>query len=679
MVPGARLAARDTDATILTVRGVLSAFIALTLLGATSSARQQPAANQPTFRARADYVEVDAFVTDAQGHFVRNLGKNDFTVLEDGKRVPLSTVDLIDLPRSPAASGAAAPTSDVTNNAVAADGRVYFIVLDDLHVEAENSPRARRTALDFVEHNVGANDLAAIIRTSGRTEGSQDLTSNRRALTAAIDQFVGQKTASPAMATSSGNVPIGLRPGENSPLDIERENQARASLESLGRVLAYARSLQGRRKALIMISEGMDFDLVARTTSADVRQATYNLIDAANRAMLSIYTIDPRGVSQGGEHAAELAGTGASQAGLQDAVQTSTEGLRTLAAGTGGRFFLRSSNVAAMFAAIDDASSTYYLLTYSSPAPEDGKLHSIEVRLARSDLKVLARKGYVRVPHSPPPSTRALEGLSPELDSALADPRSATKVRFSVGAAVFRGITSPSVSVLIHIPGSAMSFAPVDGKMRAQVEVAVLAFDATGRSRNGDRTSLQMDLSPENHERAKEDGIVVPFRFDLSKGRYQLHVGVRDLTSGQLGTVRHDIDVPDFGGSTLSFSSLVLAASDVPSPPFVRAATELQALIGQQPTLVREFTPATTLTAATEAYLPGGIGVAVTAEVRTVERQVVRTTAACRLEPGNPSSNTVCAISLPLAAVPPGTYSVRFAAEAAGKRIESAPVFFAIR
>jgi len=631
---------------------------------------------QPTFRARADYVEVDAFVTDSQGRFVRNLEKNDFTILEDGKRVPVSSLELVDLPRSAVAPTVPSPMSDVTTNAVAADGRVYFIVLDDLHVEAENSPRARKTALDFVAHNVGARDLAAILRTSGRTEGSQDLTSNHQALNDAIKQFIGHKVASPAMASSSGGVPAGQTTGNLPSLDIERENQARAALESLGRVVTYARSLQGRRKALVMISEGMDFDLVARTTSADVRQATYNLIDAANRAMLSIYAIDPRGVSQGGEHATELTGTSASQTTLQDALQVSSEGLRTLAAGTAGRYFLRASDAAA--AAIDDVSSTYYLLTYSSPAPEDGKFHAIDVRVARSDLKVQARKGYVRVPPPPPASTRVLAGLSPELDAALADPRPGTNVQLSVGAAAFRGTTSPSVSVLIHIPGSSLSFAPIDGKMRAEIEVAVLAFDATGRSRNGDRTSLQMDLSPENHERARHDGIVVPFRFDLPKGRYQLHVGVKDVTSGKLGTVRHDVDVPGFDQTPLSFSGVIMAASDVPSPPFVRPANELQALLGQPPTLVREFSPAITLTAATEAYRSGNVGTAVAGEVRALDGKVIRTISACRLETGT-SSPAACAVTLPLTDVPAGAYSFRFAAEPAGKRVESAPVFFTIR
>jgi hypothetical protein len=92
----------------MVIRGMLAApllaFLSLAFPGQQSS--------QPTpFRSRAEYVEVDAFVTDAQGRFVRTLQKDDFTVLEDGKRVPVSTLELVDLPRSTAAL--TAPSSDV--------------------------------------------------------------------------------------------------------------------------------------------------------------------------------------------------------------------------------------------------------------------------------------------------------------------------------------------------------------------------------------------------------------------------------------------------------------------------------------------------------------------------------------------------------------------------------------
>jgi len=347
-----------------------------------------------------------------------------------------------------------------------------------------------------------------------------------------------------------------------------------------------------------------------------------------------------------------------------------------LAAGTGGRFFLRSSNVAPVFAALDDVSSTYYVLTYSSPAPEDGKFHSIDVRLAKPDLKINARKGYVRIPNPPPVATRALDGLSMELDAALADPRPATGLQLATAAAVFRGASTPSVSVLIHIIGSSLSFIPVEGKQRAEVEVALLAVDSTGRSRNGDRSSLRMDLSEENHARAQKDGIMVPFRLDLPSGRYQLHVGVRDPATGKVGTLRYDVSVPDFAAPALTISSVVLATDSSATPPFVRRDETSERLLGQQPTLLRGFSRDETLIAAVEIYGKSDSDIPLVAELRGPDR---RTIPACRTS-ANGGEAQSCSVRIPLAALAPGAYTLRFAAEsAAGTKVESSEVAFQIR
>ena len=54
------------------------------------------------------------------------------------------------------------------------------------------------------------------------------------------------------------------------------------------------------------------------------------------------------------------------------------------------------SELAKALALIDAESRGYYLLTYASPAPDDDKFHSIEVRVNVPNLHVRARKGYVR-------------------------------------------------------------------------------------------------------------------------------------------------------------------------------------------------------------------------------------------------------------------------------------------
>src|SRR5689334_22985471 len=87
---------------------VLVAAVALTAdqnPPAQAPAQQQPQQQQPspqqqgpTFRVRVDYVEVDIVVTDRQGNLVRDLKKEDFQVLEDGKSQSITNFTTVDIP-----------------------------------------------------------------------------------------------------------------------------------------------------------------------------------------------------------------------------------------------------------------------------------------------------------------------------------------------------------------------------------------------------------------------------------------------------------------------------------------------------------------------------------------------------------------------------------------------------
>ncbi len=79
---------------------VLLAGAAVTAGQAPAPIAPQPPAPppQPTFKVRVDYVEVDAVVTDKQGRIVRDLTKEEFQVLEDGKSQAITTFTLVDIP-----------------------------------------------------------------------------------------------------------------------------------------------------------------------------------------------------------------------------------------------------------------------------------------------------------------------------------------------------------------------------------------------------------------------------------------------------------------------------------------------------------------------------------------------------------------------------------------------------
>jgi hypothetical protein len=50
------------------------------------------------FRSSISHIEVDAFVTDARGAFVRDLTRDDFEIFEDGRPRIVNTFSFVDLP-----------------------------------------------------------------------------------------------------------------------------------------------------------------------------------------------------------------------------------------------------------------------------------------------------------------------------------------------------------------------------------------------------------------------------------------------------------------------------------------------------------------------------------------------------------------------------------------------------
>src|SRR6478736_6457973 len=77
---------------------LLLAFTVCAPLTAGQNPPPAPQSQQPTFKLQVDYVEVDVVVTDRQGNLVRDLKKEDFQVLEDGKAQAINTFTLVDIP-----------------------------------------------------------------------------------------------------------------------------------------------------------------------------------------------------------------------------------------------------------------------------------------------------------------------------------------------------------------------------------------------------------------------------------------------------------------------------------------------------------------------------------------------------------------------------------------------------
>jgi VWFA-related protein len=602
---------------------------------APSGVTQQPGV---TFSTDVNFVEIHAIVTDERGNLVRDLTKDDFEVFEDGKPQSPSVFSLVDLlierPLTP--SFTTQPVEpDVQSTARSFDGRLYVLVLDDLHTTTLRSQLVRDAAKRFIQQYVGANDLAAVVHTSGREDAAQELTGNRRLLLAAVDKFLGQKLPSATAeklavhlrdvdrtrsesSDSSTSQSQSSRDPIQDPHDAERGFNARRALELVKNVAGWMADIHGRRKSVIFFSEGIDYDIydVFNNRSAtSVMQDARDAIAAAQRANVGIYAVDPRGLTQLGDETIAIASLSdnpqvreGSPAAFQRELLLAQESLIALADETGGMAVVRTNDIPGALARMASENSTYYLLGYQTDASRSpGRFRKIEVRVKRPGLQVRARRGYI------PPDAKALAkkreadtkaGTSPALRAALNNPLPIGDVPLRVFAAPFKGVSkNSSVLLAIEIDGGGLRFEERDGRFNEKVEISIVAVDYQGNVRGRDRQTLDLKLRPETHQMVTgHGGVRLLSRLDLPPSRYQIRVGVHESAENAVGTVPYDLEVPDYSKTSFSLSGLLLTSSAAGAFVTPRPDAQLKELLPAPPIATRVFDQGHTIAFLTELY-----------------------------------------------------------------------------
>ncbi len=651
--------------------------------------RPDPQMPPITFKAEINYVEVDAVVRDDQGRFVRDLRRDEIQILENGKPQDLTTFFLVEIPvtrpeRPLFTERAIEP--DVRTNVGTLDGRVYVLFLDDVHTSVMRSTHVRRAAREFIERNFGANDVAAVVHASGRQDAGQEFTSNPRLLLAAIDQFMGRKLRSPTFERIDDYYRqmrmSGTIESIKDPLAFERAYNARALLESVGNISTLLAGVSGRRKALLMFSEGIDYDITDFMNQQDamtIINETRDSVSAATRANVSIYTIDPRGLSTYADDAMEMQPpTDADpkfkldMTGLMDENRVAQDSLRTLAEGTGGFASLSSNDFAPAFDRIVDENSRYYVLGYyPTNVKRDGSFRKIDVKTTRPGVTVKARRGYV-APRGKAPSPKGIEakaGTSPALTEALNSPLQTGGLQIVVNATPFRG-EAPNAAVALvtqTAPVQGMAFTEKDGKYTTKIEVSAIAVDPQGKVRGGMRDTVDLSLRPETYQRVQQAGFRVQSRLEVPPGRYQLRVAVRE-GGGKIGSVYYDLVVPDFAKEPLSMSGLVLSSALAGSVPTAGTIPEIKDILPGPPTAARAFSTRDQLAVLAEVYDNQGQAahrVEIATSLRANDGRVAFSTSETRSssELGGRTGGYGYTAVIPLGDLAPGLYVLRVEAK----------------
>jgi VWFA-related protein len=238
-----------------------------------AAAQQQPLATAPTIRAESRIVLVDAVVTDKKGNYLHDLQQKDFRVFEDNKEQPITSFSFGSDPAAPNGS----------------QSRYIVLFFDNSSMASPDQIQARAAAAKFIDKNANPDLLMAVVDFGGSLQVRQNFTANGELLAAAVNGLKRPSIETNAQSASSLPPEVVASSSFTSLSRSESDFGARTMLLSLRSLAKNLRGVPGR-KMLILFSAGFQTDDPERLSELTAT------IDACNKANVSVYPLDVRGL-----------------------------------------------------------------------------------------------------------------------------------------------------------------------------------------------------------------------------------------------------------------------------------------------------------------------------------------------------------------------------------------------
>jgi VWFA-related protein len=386
-----------------------------------------PEGQRPTFAVQVNLVTTDVIARDSRGQFVADLEKDDFEVYEDGVKQEIASLVLVHggrvfnrqlAPPPPAPEGIILPPVRPTNDAA---GRIFLLFVDDLHLDFRNTGRIRELFKKIAKTLIHDGDMFGIVST-GPSSLAIDLTYDKKRLDEAIKRISGN-------ALKPSDIIQGPESAEG---PSEVRYRAHVAFSTAHEILRNLERIQNRRKAIIYVSNGYDFNPFPEMrlgedpifggrygedreanrkdpsrqgqqfADADLARELAELTRAANRANASIYTIDPRGLVGGPDLDEQV-----DPVEWGNYIRKSQDSLRVMADLTGGIAVVNQNDFDKALKRIDAETSDYYVLGYYSSNPDPTRrTRRLEVKVKREGVDVWSRTSYSFALPTPPSSSR---------------------------------------------------------------------------------------------------------------------------------------------------------------------------------------------------------------------------------------------------------------------------------
>ena len=582
----------------------------LLLAGGLVAAQQpSPAPKDPglVMRVTTRMVLVDAVVLDKEGHPVRGLKPEDFTVTEGGVRQRIASFAERNSEYANAAAPPVLPPHVTTNRPAVTqsnseNGTVAVLLLDGLNTPAQNQIYVKQQMLKFLARQYDPNTKLAVIALTNKLTVLQNFTQDPLLLRAALDHYLAETEAlghtAGQMETPSASVPAAIvnlpaqakggptgsgpdpglpatlaAGGSNSTIfeDIaymmdrferESENFSRdiristtlSALEQIGRFM----SGQNGRKVLLWFSTGFPFSVVGDSPSAMEAERNYGdqirrTINLLNDAHVATYTIDAGGLAPN-----SIGDPGLSGRDSEGRIHLGIDANRALSSES----FQRFSTHDALETIARDTGGRYFGNSNDldqairSALKESSSYYMLgyypinkkwDGKFRNVKLQV-DRPGtqlrYRRGYFATNPTDWKKNNGEHMLTAALAaNSLPSTEVTFMARALP----PQPNSDTVVEfaIDPSTLSFQTEAGNLhRCMLQFEVQAFTPDGKRVKAEVQTAEASLPEPTYEKVSKQELPMSVPIRLAPGKYILRLGVRDNLTGLFGTADLPLEVP---------------------------------------------------------------------------------------------------------------------------------------
>jgi len=490
-----------------------------------------------TIHVNTNLVSLDVVVTDASGHPVAGLTRDDFTVLEDGKPQTVRNFDAWQQ-RTPMP---AAAKVDQYGRADWGDTPLAILVLDQISTDFADSAYAADKLTRYLEAQPKALPVPTMLMlvTDQGYHTLADFTRDREALVTAV------KKRPPAL-------PASVARGDTDKVMVQ-------TFVVLQQIALAAAGLK-QHKSIIWVGSGFPaFDPadLDEKSEASLHKAIRQTVDLLMDTHTTVYKIDPVPSATSTAPTVDVQASLDAGGDMADIVPlgedplTSNFNFNQFAVSTGGQYFYGQNDLDRYFNRAIEQTDEFYTLTYRPPdkdETEPEKFRNIVVKVNRPGLNVVTRQGYYSNEAPEPVPTN--KELSVELSTVAMGDIAFTGIGVRV-LGLAEGKKPGSIAVTYQIENRSLAWVDgPNGMQTALLTVVLVDVDAKHNILGSNAYRLHPYLAADHANERFTGNIVGRDEVEVSPRTAGLRLIVRDA-SGRIGTAKISME----------------ALRDLPHPP----------------------------------------------------------------------------------------------------------------